>query len=149
MRGDLASFSLVHERRLHCTYRPRIWHRFSHDACGTSLLLQPDPSATSYTHPHAILPPAARPLHIIIYPRGSHICFLPFDWDPEVASQFRSRSRSARLVSLGLWLAAMLLLHDVTWLMMRAHPPSDHNPRCDRPGPMCEISSKSNILLLK
>lgn len=39
----------------YCTYRPRIWHRFSHDACGTSSPSQPDPSATSYAHPHLIL----------------------------------------------------------------------------------------------
>lgn len=57
MRGDLACVSYVvrmyiHKRGLRdSTYRPRIWHRFSHDACGTSSPSQPGPSATSYTHP--------------------------------------------------------------------------------------------------
>lgn len=42
----------IHKRGLRdSTYRPRIWHRFSHDACGTSSPSQPGPSATSYTHP--------------------------------------------------------------------------------------------------
>lgn len=52
-RSDLAGF--VRSDRVDCTYRPRIWHRFSHDACGTSSPSQSGPLATSYTHLYTIV----------------------------------------------------------------------------------------------
>lgn len=52
-RGDFTRS----DRETRCTYRPRIWlGRPSHGACGTCSPSQSGPSATSYTHSHAIAP---------------------------------------------------------------------------------------------